>query len=162
VGGKKKQGGSGELVVCTNRRATQRYAIEERFEAGLVLTGSEVKSLRGRQANLDGAFAAIDHGELWLHGMHIAPYEQAGPFGHEPLRKRKLLVHRHEILRLTGKLARSGLTLVPMRVYFKNRRAKIELGLGTGKRKGDNRESIRRKLDLDEARAAMSRRRGRE
>lgn len=155
----KKGKDTGEMLVCSNPKAKHDYEIEERFEAGMVLTGSEIKSLRARRAQLEGAFATIDRGELFLHQMQISPYEQASHFGHEPKRSRKLLVHRSEILKLVGKLAQRGYTLVPTRVYIKNGRAKVELGLGKGKRKGDERESIRRELDLKEARDAMARKR---
>ena len=150
---------TGELLVCTHVKALRSYDIEERLEAGMLLTGSEVKSLRARHADLDGSYASVDNGELFLHKMHIGPYPQAGAFGHEPTRSRKLLVHTQEIKRLVGKLAQRGYALVPVRVYFKGRRAKVELGLGRGRRKGDHREQIRRDLDLREARAAMARRR---
>jgi SsrA-binding protein len=149
----------GELPVCQNPKALHSYEIEERIEAGMVLVGSEVKSMRARKANLEGAYATIDDGNLVLHHMHVAPYEQAGPFGHEPRRSRRLLAHRQEIQRLLGKLAQRGYTLVPLRAYFKDGRAKVELGLGKGKKRGDNRESIKRDLDLREARDAMLRQR---
>ncbi len=157
--GKQAKSGAGDFVVCTNVKALRGYDIEDRLEVGIVLTGSEVKSLRARHADLEGAYAIVEGSELFLHKMHIAPYLQASVFRHEPTRTRKLLAHRQEILRLVGRLAQRGYALVPLRVYFKNRRAKIELGLGKGRRKGDNRESIKRDLDLREARAAMSRRR---
>lgn len=150
--------GSGELLVCRNAKATKRFDIEDRLEAGVVLVGSEVKSLRQRRGDLEGSYASIDGSELWLHGMHIPPYAQAGPhFAHEPKRSRKLLVHRHQIERLRGKLAVRGYTLVPLRVYFKNGRAKVELGLGKGKRLHDRREDIKREQDLKEAREAVRR-----
>jgi SsrA-binding protein len=152
-----KERASGEILVCQNPKAHHAYEIDERLEAGLVLVGSEVKSLRARKANLEGAYAALDGAELYLHHMFIAPYEQAGVFGHEPRRLRKLLVHKAEILKLVGKLAQRGYTLVPLKVYFKNGRAKVELGLGKGKRRGDNREDIKRDIDLREARDAMLR-----
>lgn len=147
----------GELLVCRNPKARHDFDIEEKLETGIVLTGSEVKSLRARRADIEGAYAAITSGELFLHNMHIAPYEQAGAFGHEPKRPRKLLAHRTEILRLVGKLAQRGYTLVPLSVYFKAGRAKIELGLGRGKKREDRREDIRRDIDLREARAAIGR-----
>lgn len=156
---RKTQTATGELVICSNHKALRDFHVDERLEAGMVLLGSEVKSLRARQADLDGSYASIDGGELFLHKMHVAPYVQAGPFGHEPTRSRKLLVRHQELERLVGKLARRGYTLVPLRVYFKNRRAKVELGLATGRRKGDRRESLRRDVALKEARDAMSRRR---
>jgi len=159
--GKKKDPKTpGELLVCRNPKATARFDIDERLEAGLVLQGSEVKSLRDRRADLDGAYASVDRGELFLHGMHIAPYAQAGPFGHEPKRTRKLLAHRREIERLHGRLALKGYTLVPLQVYFREGRAKVELGLAKGKAQADRREDIRRTIDLAEARQAMNRGKG--
>jgi len=155
---KKKQiNNVGEILVCKNAKARRLYKIEERMEAGMVLMGSEVKSLRARQASLDGAYASVDQGELFLHHMHIAVYEQAGIFGHQPKRSRKLLAHKREIERLIGKLEQRGYTLVPLRVYFRNRHAKIELGLGKGLQARDTREDIKRKLDLRETRSAMER-----
>jgi SsrA-binding protein len=148
---------AGELLVCRNPKAEHEYEIEERLEAGMVLTGSEVKSLRARHADIESAYAAVNGVELFLHGMHVGPYEQAGTFGHELKRTRKLLAHKQEIKRLVGKLAQRGYTLVPLRVYFKQGRAKIELGLGKGKKRGDKRENLRREVDLREARAAMDR-----
>ena len=156
-GKNKKDETPGELLVCRNPRATHDYEIEERLEVGMVLAGSEVKSLRARAGDLEGAYCGIEDMQLYLHQMHIAPYAQAGAFGHETKRKRKLLAHRREIERLFGKLARKGYALVPLRVYFKNGRAKVELGLGKGRKKGDNRESLKRDLALREARAEMSR-----
>lgn len=152
-----EKGSPGELHVCRNAKAAARYAIDERLEAGMQLTGSEVKSLREKRADLEGAYARIDRGELWLYKMYIGPYAQATAFAHEPKRARKLLAHRHEIEKLTGKLAVRGYTLVPLQVYFKNGRAKIELGLAKAKDVGDKREEIKRKVDLREAKEAMNR-----
>lgn len=151
----------GEMLVASQPKATKRYDIEERIEAGMVLTGSEVKSLRARKADLEGSYASIDGGELWLHKMHIAPYEQATAFGHEPKRSRKLLVKARELERLTGRITRRGYTLVPLRVYFKNGWAKVELGLGKGKRIVDRREDLKKMADLREARAAVGKGRAR-
>jgi SsrA-binding protein len=153
----KSKADSGELLVCRNPRATHDYEIEERLEAGIVLAGSEVKSLRARRANLEGSYASVDRGELYLHSVHIAPYEQAGPFGHEPKRSRKLLAHHEEIKRLGGRLAERGYTLVPLSIYFKGGRAKVELGMGKGCKRADRREEIRRDVDMKEARAAIAR-----
>jgi SsrA-binding protein len=152
-----KTGKVGELLVCSNNRALRDYEIEERLEAGMVLVGSEVKSLRARAADLEGAYAAVGTGELVLHGMHIGPYAQASHFGHEARRARKLLAHKEEIKRLLGKLAAPGYTLVPLKVYFKDGRAKVELGLGKGRKREDRREQLKKEIDLREARAAMSR-----
>ncbi|MBZ0117894.1 MAG: SsrA-binding protein SmpB [Sandaracinaceae bacterium] len=153
----RKKDARGELLVCRNPKATQQYEIEERIEAGMVLTGSEVKSLRARKADLEGAYASLDRGEMVLHKMHIAPYEQAGAFGHEPKRSRKLLMHRKEIERWEGRLTRAGYTVVPLAVYFKEGYAKVELGLAKGKKRGDKREELKREVDMKEARAAVSR-----
>ncbi|MGB8330679.1 MAG: SsrA-binding protein SmpB [Polyangiales bacterium] len=149
-----------ELLVCRNPMAANRYDIEDRIEAGMVLYGTEVKSLRARRANLEGAYCRIDREELYLYSMHIAPYDQAGHSGHETQRRRKLLIHKHEIERLRGRLTTRGYALVPLQVYFKNGVAKVQLGLGRGKKKGDDRDSIRKQEDLKEARAAMQRRKG--
>ncbi|GAB5541610.1 MAG: SsrA-binding protein SmpB [Sandaracinaceae bacterium] len=158
---KKKKDVPGELLVCRNPKATKTYVIEERLEAGMVLTGSEVKSLRQRRADLDGSYALFDHGEVFLHKMHIAPYEQAGPFfQHEPRRVRKLLLKRSQIEKWEGRLTTRGYTVVPLAVYFKGGYAKVELGLGKGRKVGDKREDIKEKQDLREARDAA--RRGRE
>lgn len=147
----------GELHVCRNSKAAARFSIDERLETGMQLTGSEVKSLREKRADLDGSYARIDGGELWLYKMYIGPYAQATTFAHEPKRARKLLAHRHEIEKLTGKLAVRGYTLVPLQVYFKGGRAKVELGLAKAKDVGDKREEVKRKVDLREAKDAMNR-----
>jgi SsrA-binding protein len=161
-GKKKKDASPGEKLVCTNPKAKQLFEIEERMEAGMVLSGSEVKSLRARRADLEGAYAAVEGDAVVLHKMHIAPYEQAGPyFQHEPKRSRKLLLSRREIERLRGKLSVRGFTLVPIRVYFKGGWAKVELGLGKGKHKADRREDLKKKAADREARAAMQRSKGR-
>ena len=145
-----------EMLVCRNPKAAKQYEIEETLECGMVLKGSEVKSLRQRRADLEGAYATVSGDELWLHKMHIAPYEQSGPhFNHEPKAKRKLLAHRHEIQKVRGRLTTRGYTLIPLQVYFKNGVAKVQLGLGKGKKLHDQRQSIRRKEDLREARAAV-------
>lgn len=134
-------------VVATNRRARHDYLIEDTFEAGMVLTGSEIKSIRGGQVSLGDSYATVREGELWLINAHISPYNQASYENHEPRRDRKLLMHRREINRLTGKLQEKGLTLVPLRLYLKNSRAKIELGLGRGKKLYDKRQSMRERED---------------
>ncbi len=145
-----------ELLVCRNPKAAKQYEIEERIEAGMVLKGSEVKSLRARKGDLEGAYAQIHQNEIWLQKMHIAPYEQGGPhFNHEPKRSRKLLLHRREIERVRGRLTAKGYTLVPLQVYFKGGHAKVQLGLAKGRKVKDNREEIKRAQDLREAREAM-------
>ncbi len=134
----------GERVVARNRRALHDYAIGERLEAGLVLTGTEVKSLREGHASLADAFATIDDGEVWLHQANIPEYSMGSwRRSHTARRKRKLLLHRKEIARLERQLAASGRTLVPLSLYFKDGRAKVELAVGTGKREWDKRQAIR-------------------
>jgi SsrA-binding protein len=137
-----------EKLIAENRKARHEYHLLERHEAGLVLTGSEVKSLRDGHAQLQRAFADIRDGELWLVGAHIAGYEQAGIENHDPDRDRKLLLHRREIDSLTGKVQERGFTLVPTRLYFKNGRAKVELALAKGKDVRDRRREIA-KRDAD-------------
>ena len=147
----------GEQIVARNTRATQRYTIEDRLECGIVLLGTEVKALRTKGADLEGSWAAIEHGELFLHKLHIPPYEQAAAaFQHDTKRSRKLLAHAHEIEKLSGRLTLRGYTLIPLRVYFKNGRAKVELGLGKGKDVEDKRQDLRAKAAERERRAAMS------
>lgn len=130
-------------VVASNRRATHDYEIVERFEAGLVLHGSEVKSLRAGNIQLKDSYATVERGEVFLIGAHIGAYSFANRGGHEPERTRKLLLNRREIDRIAADLAEKGLTLVPLRVYFKNGIAKIEVGLGRGRRTVDKRHAIR-------------------
>ena len=132
-------------VVATNRRARHDYSIVDTYEAGLVLLGSEVKSLRAGRMELKDSYAVIDNGEAYLVGAHIAPYDFAREGGHDPERRRKLLIHKSEISRLAGILAEKGLTLVPLQVYFKDGKAKIELGLAKGKRTYDKRETLKRR-----------------
>ena len=141
----KKSGAPGEKVVCVNRQARHNYFIDETFEAGLVLVGSEVKSLRDGKANLTDSYAQIRKGEAFLINAHISPYPGASQFNHEPTRTRKLLLHEREIERLTGKTKERGLTLVALKLYFKGGRAKVEIGLGRGKKLYDKRETLKRK-----------------
>jgi SsrA-binding protein len=129
-------------TIAVNRRARFEYAIEDTFEAGIVLTGTEIKSIRAGHVNLAEAYARIEHGEAWLIGAHIAPYDQGNRNNHEPRRTRKLLLHRTQIAELTGLTQQKGLTLVPMRLYLRNGRAKLELGLARGKKAHDKRRSI--------------------
>lgn len=136
---------SGRKVVASNRRARHDYEIVETYEAGLVLEGSEVKSLRAGQANLKDAFASFAGTEGWLENAYIAPYQFAGDRGHDPERRRKLLLHKREIARIAGRMAEKGLTVVPLSIYFVNGRAKVELALARGKRQYDKREAIRRR-----------------
>ena len=137
---------SGEKIVCVNREARHNYFIDEIYEAGLVLLGSEVKSLRDGKANLKDSYARIQKGEAFLVNAHVSPYPGANQFNHEPTRPRKLLLHQREIERLTGKTKEKGLTQIPLRLYFKNGRAKVELGLARGKKLYDKRETLKRKM----------------
>ena len=149
----------GEKTVSSNRRALHLYAILERFEAGIVLTGSEVKSLRQGRASIAEAYGRISNGEVWLENMHIPPYEQGEKRGYDPLRSRKLLLHRREIERLIGKQKEQRLTLVPMRVYFSHGLAKVELGLGRGKAEYEKREATLKRQHDREMERALGRRR---
>jgi len=154
---KNKKNTQGELLVCRNPKARKLYEIEDTLEAGMVLRGSEVKSMRQRRADLEGAYASVDHGEMFLHRMHVAPYEQAGPFfQHEPKRSRKLLMKRHQIEKWQGKLATQGYSVIPLSVYFKGGYAKVELGLGKGRKVHDKRHELRKSAELREAREAVS------
>jgi SsrA-binding protein len=143
--------------VATNRQAAFRYNLLERYEAGIVLQGSEVKSLRNGSAQLKDAYAEVRDGELWLRNMYIAPYEPARE-NHDPERPRKLLLHRREIERLIGKTAERGLTLVPTRIYFSGPRAKVELALARGKEMHDKRRSIKEREQRREIDRAISER----
>jgi len=132
-----------EKTVVTNRKALHDYFIIDRFEAGIALKGTEVKSLRQSNANLQDGYALIRNGEIWLIGMHVSPFEKGNINNHDPKRDRKLLLHKQEIRRLIGRIAEKGLTLVPLRVYFKNNIVKIELGIARGKKSYDKREAIK-------------------
>ncbi len=146
-------------TVVSNRRALHDYHILERFEAGIVLTGSEVKSLRGGRGSLAEAFARVRNGEVWIEGMHVPPYEQADNRAYDPVRTRKLLLHRSQIHRLVGKTQERGLTLVPLRVYFFHGLAKVELGLARGKREYEKRQATLERDHRREMEQAARRRR---
>ena len=134
---------SRDKTVAQNRKARHDYFILDSFECGIVLTGTEIKSVRSGNLNLKDSYASIENGELWLFGVHISPYEKGTYYNHEPERPRKLLMHRHEIIRLNSKLREKGLTLVPLSVYIKDgRRAKVELGLAKGRTTHDKRDMI--------------------
>ena len=140
---KSQKSGGAENVVAVNKKAYHNFEIEDKFEAGMELLGSEVKSLRGGQADLTGSYARIAKGECWLVGAKIAQYQQTGLSGHNPTRKRKLLLHKHEIRKIYTKLEQRGYTLVPLRMYFNQRGiAKAEVALARGKRKYDKRQAI--------------------
>jgi SsrA-binding protein len=154
---KKRKAAPGD--VATNRQASFRYHLLERFECGIVLRGSEVKSLRDGAVQLKDAYAEVRDGEVWLRNMHISPYKPASRDNHDPDRPRKLLLHRREIERLIGKTAERGLTLVPTRVYFNGPHAKVELALARGKEMHDKRRSIKERETRREIDRAMSERR---
>ncbi len=144
--------------VATNRQASYRYHLLDKLEAGMVLTGTEVKSLRGGKAQIKDGYVALTDGELWLHNVHIPPYAPASRENHEPERPRKLLAHRAEIERLRSKVAERGFTLVPTRIYFSDGRAKIEVALARGKDVGDKRQAIKdRDIKRDMERAMSER-----
>ncbi len=149
----------GVKVVCTNKKARRDYHIEETLEAGLVLKGAEVKSLREGRANLTDAYAWIQDGEAWLSGLHISPYPHGRREEQDPDRDKKLLLHKYEIRRLTGKTRQKGYTLVPLRVYFRRGYAKVELGLARGKKLYDKREDLKRADARREIERALRRRR---
>jgi SsrA-binding protein len=132
-------------TVATNRKAYHNYYVQEGTEAGIVLTGTEIKSVRAGRVSLGDAYVRIDRGELWLVNMHIARYESAGIFSHDPKRPRKLLMHRKQIEGLQGKMQERGLTLVPVKLYLKDSRAKVEVALARGKKLYDKRETITRR-----------------
>ncbi len=144
-------------IVAENRKARRDYFIVDQYEAGMVLRGTEVKSLRQGRANLKDSYARIKDGEVFVYQLHIAPYPFAHYDNHDPLRPRKLLLHKHEIKRLYGKINEKGHTLIPIRIYFKNGKVKILLALAKGKRKYDKREAIRRRdeqREMDRAKKA--------
>jgi len=148
-----------EKAVATNRKAYHDYFIEEKFEAGIMLQGTEVKSLRDGRVNLQDSYASVKGDEIFLHHCHISPYSHGNIMNHEPLRTRKLLLHRKEINKLLGKTQQQGLTLIPLRIYFSNRgHAKVELGLAKGKKQHDRRESIKTREASREVERAMKER----
>jgi SsrA-binding protein len=132
-------------VIAQNKKAYHDYFIEETYETGLVLQGTEIKSLRAGKANLKDSFARVQGGEVWLHNMHISPYEQGNRYNHEPLRTRKLWRHNEEIVKLIGYTKETGYTLVPLKIYLKNGYAKLLLGLGKGKKQYDKRDDLKKK-----------------
>jgi SsrA-binding protein len=147
------------ISVARNPRARFEYHIVETMEAGIVLTGTEVKSLRSGKASIKESFGLIRRGEVWLEGMHITPYEQGNRHNHDPLRSRKLLLHRREIERLIGAVQQKGHALVPLEIYFRDGRAKVQLALGKGKKMHDRREDLKRRV-ADREVARMLRRTG--
>ena len=138
-------------LVANNKKAYHDYFVDEKFEAGLVLHGTEVKSLRLGKCSIKEAFIRIEDGEVWVYGMHISPYEMGNIFNKDPLRPKKLLLHKYEINKLLGKIKEKGFTLVPLQVYFKDGKAKIEMGLCRGKKLYDKRQDIAKKDQRREA-----------
>ncbi len=138
-------------LVANNKKAYHDYFIEEKYETGVVLHGTEVKSLRLGKCSIKEAFVRIEKGEVFVYGMHISPYEKGNIFNKDPMRAKKLMMHKYEIFKLSGKLAEQGFTLVPLQVYFKNGRAKVEIGLAKGKKLYDKRQDIAKKDQRREA-----------
>jgi len=150
----------GVKIAATNRKAYHDYFIEEKYEAGIELFGTEVKSIRQGTLNLKDSFCIVKNGELWLYGMHISPYEKGNIFNREPERVRRLLMHKKEILRLYGRIKQDGYALIPLSVYFKNSRVKVEIGLARGKKLYDKRDSMaKRDADREMDRALRDRNR---
>ena len=145
-------------TITVNRKAFYDYEILERVEAGLVLTGTEIKSVRAARVNLREAYARVGNGEAWLYNLHIAPWAGAGPWNHDPLRRRKLLLHKEQVERLALKVGQQGLTLVPIRLYIRDHHAKVELALAKGRRRYDKRQAImQRESDREVQRALRAR-----
>lgn len=147
-----------ERLIADNRKALHDYHVLDTFETGIVLLGTEVKGIREGRANLRDSFARVERGEIWLYNVHINPYSHRGYADHDPRRRRKLLLHKAEIRKLIGKTTEKGLTLVPLRLYFKNGRVKVALALAKGKQAHDKRETIRRREIDRETRAAVKER----
>ena len=150
-----------QKIIADNRKAHHDYHLLDTFEAGVALLGPEVKSIREGGANLRDSFARIEAGEVWLYNVHISPYRNRGYTDHDPKRRRKLLLHRHEIRKLIGKTTERGMTIVPVRLYFKNGRVKVAISLAKGKKTHDKRENVRRREADRETRAAIKERRSR-
>jgi SsrA-binding protein len=148
----------GKESIARNPKATHDYHILETWEAGLVLTGTEVKSLRGKKASIKEGFARVSNDEVFLEGVNITPYEQGNRYNHDPVRSRKLLLHKREIQRLIGAVEQKGLTLVPLELYFRNGVAKVKLALGRGKKQHDRREDLKRRDAEREVARALSQR----
>jgi SsrA-binding protein len=147
-----------QTSIAENRKAFHDFHLLETFEAGMALLGTEVKAIREGRVNLRDSFARVEGGEVYLYNVHISPYSHRGYADHEPLRRRKLLLHRHEILKLVGKTVEKGMTLVPVRMYFKNGRVKVAVSLAKGKKEYDKRETIKRRDADRETRAAIKER----
>jgi len=159
MGTRERAGDAAQRIVADNRKALHDYHVLDTWEAGVVLLGTEVKAIREGRVNLRDSFARVEKGEVWLLNVHISPYSHTGYARHDERRQRKLLLHEHEIRKLAGRVAEKGLTLVPLRMYFKNGRVKVQLALAKGKQAHDKRETIRRREIDRETRAAVKARR---
>jgi len=146
---------AGEKIIAQNKTARLNYFIDDTYEAGIVLVGTEVKSIREGRVNLKDSYALVREGEVWLHEMHVSPYSHGNRYNHEPLRTRKLLLHNREIKRLYGKSREKGLTLIPLKIYFKNGKVKVEIGVGRGKKLYDKREDMKLKDDRRDMQRAL-------
>jgi len=142
-------------IICQNKQARRNFFIDDTYEAGMVLVGTEVKALREGRANLTDSYAAVKDDEVFLHDMHISPYTHGNRYNHEPRRRRKLLLHRREIRRIYGKTREKGFALIPLKVYFKNGKAKVEIGIGKGKKLYDKREDLKRRDDKRDMERAL-------
>ncbi|MBN2397485.1 MAG: SsrA-binding protein SmpB [Deltaproteobacteria bacterium] len=151
-----KQGKPAEKIICQNKLARRNYSIEDTYEAGIVLAGTEVKALREGRGNMKDSYAQVKNGEVFVYDMHISPYSHGNRYNHDALRVRKLLLHKREIRKLYGKANEKGMTLVPLKLYFKNGKVKLELGLGKGKKLYDKREDIKRRDDMRDAQREMA------
>jgi len=159
MGAQERDGDAPQRLIADNRKALHDYHVLDSWEAGVVLLGTEVKAIRERRVNLRDSYAKVEKGEVWLLNVHISPYSHTGYAHHDERRQRKLLLHEHEIRKLAGRVAERGLTLVPLRMYFKNGRVKVQLALAKGKQAHDKRETIRRREIDRETRAAVKARR---
>ncbi len=156
-----KKNAAAEKIICQNKLARRNYFIEDTYEAGIVLAGTEVKALREGRGNIKDSYAQVKNGEVFVYDMHISPYSHGNRYNHNALRVRKLLLHKREIKKLYGKANEKGVTLVPLKLYFKNGKVKLELGLGKGKKLYDKREDIKQRDDMRDVQrdiAARSRR----
>ena len=151
-----KKNKTDEKIICQNKLARRNYFIDDTYEAGIVLAGTEVKALREGRGNMKDSYAQVKNGEVFVYDMHISPYSHGNRSNHISLRVRKLLLHKREIKKLYGKSNEKGLTLVPLKMYFKNGKVKLELGVGKGKKLYDKREDIRRRDDMRDAQRDMS------
>ncbi len=146
---------SAQKIIAQNKTARLNYFIGDTYEAGIVLVGTEVKSIREGRVNLKDSYAVVKEGEVWIHEMHVSPYSHGNRYNHEPLRTRKLLLHNREINKLYGKSREKGLTLIPLKIYFKNGKVKVEIGVGHGKKLYDKREDMKLKDDKRDMQRAL-------